>query len=239
MARTTTSDVQSVLERWFHAYGMPSRLRSDGAPQFRDTFTRWCGELGIRHELASAYNPVSNGLAEAGVRVLKETLKKSGVTKGAALEKIVFDLNSMSRGDGSGAPIEIFLGRQVNSSLPNAGSKFIQMKKEVEKRKKMQSRWMDRLGRCSNTDFKEGDQIRAQDPKTGVWNLKGEIKEIREHQVGGAKSYVIEGENGGQYLRNGRYIKLRISKAKIRVRVAFSNDVGCKSDVYCSQRGGA
>ena len=167
------------------------------------------------------------------MRVLKETMKKSGVTKGAALEKLVFDLNSMNRGDGSGTPVDIFLGRQVNTSLPNAGSKFINMKKEVEKRKKMQGRWMDRLGRCSSTDFKEGDLVRVQDPKSGVWNIKGEIQEVREHQVGGSKSYMIAGENGGQYLRNGRYVKLRISKAKVRVKVAFS------SDVLCSQSGGA
>ena len=50
-------------------------------------------------------------------------MKKAGVTKGVALDKMLFDLNSMSRGDGSGAPVEIFLGRTVNTLLPNSGAK--------------------------------------------------------------------------------------------------------------------
>ena len=74
--------------------------------------------MGIKHELSSAYNPWSNWLSEAGVRVVKETMKKAGVVKGVALDKLLFDLNSMSRGDGSGAPVEIFVGRTVNTCCP-------------------------------------------------------------------------------------------------------------------------
>ena len=88
-------------------------------------------------------------------------MKKAGVTKGVALEKLIFDLNSMSRGDGSGTPVEIFLGRPVNTFLPNLGAKYINMKSDVEKRKKMQVKWMDRLGRVSTTDYKKGDLVRV------------------------------------------------------------------------------
>ena len=52
--------------------------------------------------------------------------------------------------------------------------------------------------------------------------------------MGGPKSYMIAGENGGHYLRNGRFVKLRITKARTRVRVAFCGDVLCSA-----QAGGA
>ena len=55
-----------------------------------------------------------------------------------------------------------------------------------------------------------------------VWNIKGEIEEVREVQVGGPKSYVVLGETGGRYLRNGKFVKIRISKARAKVRVTFS-----------------
>ena len=42
LGRTATTDVQGVLERWFFQFGIPSRLQSDGGPQFREGFTRWC-----------------------------------------------------------------------------------------------------------------------------------------------------------------------------------------------------
>ena len=48
--KTATIDVQVVLEKIFYKNGIPSRLRSDSGPQFCKGFTKWCSELGIRHE---------------------------------------------------------------------------------------------------------------------------------------------------------------------------------------------
>ena len=130
--KTATSDVQGVLEKWFYQYGIPSRLRRDGGPQFREGFSRWCRELDIEHELSSSYNPSSKGLSKAAMRVVKETLKKAGVVKGADLYRLMFDLNSMSHANGSGAPIELFLGRNVTTFLPNSGNKFLSVKRDFK-----------------------------------------------------------------------------------------------------------
>ena len=59
--------------------------------------------------------------------------------------------------------------------------------------------------------------------------MKGEIEEVREVQVGSPKSYVVAGETGGKYLRNGKFVKLRITKARAKVRVAFSCDLLCSA----------
>ena len=61
-------------------------------------------------------------MSEAIVRVVKETLKKTKVVKGAALDRALFVLNSMSRADSNGSPVDLFLGRNVNTFLPNAGT---------------------------------------------------------------------------------------------------------------------
>ena len=42
LPKTSTRDVIQALEHWFHQYGFPSRLRTDGGPQFRQEFGRWC-----------------------------------------------------------------------------------------------------------------------------------------------------------------------------------------------------
>ena len=108
--------------------------------------------------------------------MIKETLKKTGVVRGADLERMMFDLNSMSHADGSGAPVDLFLGRIVSTFLPNAGNKFISMRKEVEKRKSLQENWMKKLGRVSSSEFKIGDLVHVQDMKTGMWDFKEELK---------------------------------------------------------------
>ena len=61
---TDTRSVCESLTRWFTEFGWPSYIRIDGGPQFRREFAEYCTANGIKHELASAYNPESNGLAQ-------------------------------------------------------------------------------------------------------------------------------------------------------------------------------
>ena len=60
LTNTTTESLWRKLCSWFYVFGFPLRIRSDGGPQFRQTFASLCSQHGISHELASAYNPTSN-----------------------------------------------------------------------------------------------------------------------------------------------------------------------------------
>ena len=74
---TSSTAVISVLTTWFSLFGWPSSIKSDSGPQFRGEFTRFCETNKISHELSAPYNPKSNGLAEAGVKSVKNILRKS------------------------------------------------------------------------------------------------------------------------------------------------------------------
>ena len=76
--RSLSSDaVLKVLTSWFNLFGWPSSIRSDGGPQFRGEFSRFCSSHDITHEVSAPYNPKSNGLAEAGVKSVKNISRKS------------------------------------------------------------------------------------------------------------------------------------------------------------------
>ena len=81
---------------------------------------------------------------------------------------------------------------------------------------------MKRLGRGSSTAYQVGDKVRVQNTLTGQWSVKGSIGEVIEHDGGDSKTYKVLSEDGAEYLRNGRFIKLRISKIKSRRRVSFA-----------------
>ena len=51
--------------------------------------------MGIKHELASAYNSESNGLAKVCVKAVKTMMQKTGAQKGKELELCLRDLNYM------------------------------------------------------------------------------------------------------------------------------------------------
>ena len=53
----STSTVISTLSTWFNLFGWPMSIRSDGGPQFRGDFSRFCEKNDIRHELSAPYNP--------------------------------------------------------------------------------------------------------------------------------------------------------------------------------------
>ena len=148
-------------------------------------------------------------------------LKKTGAVKGEKLEKLMFSLNAMSRESGAGSPLDHFLGRSVKSQLPNSSLKVISFRKEIERRKLEQEKWMKRIGRGSSTAYQVGDKVRVQNALTGKWSVKGTIGEVIEHDGGESKSYKVVSEEGAEYHRNGRFIKIRISKLKAQRRVRF------------------
>ena len=73
----TSSAILGKLENWFLDFGLPNVIRSDGGPQFRSEFDKYCDLKGIKKETSSAYHPKSNGLAESAVKNMKHLLKKS------------------------------------------------------------------------------------------------------------------------------------------------------------------
>jgi len=73
----STTKLITILMTWFLEAGIPKRIETDGGPQFRDEFTRFCQTWSILHEKSSVSHHQSNGLAEAGIKVAKNLLAKS------------------------------------------------------------------------------------------------------------------------------------------------------------------
>ena len=113
---TNTSAILKQLSKWFTEYGWPSNLRSDGGPQFRTEFSQYCKDNNIKHELASPYNPESNGLAEAAVKNLKAIIIRCN-EKGEDTKLAIAAWRNMARTDGQ-SPSQLFFGRRQKQQLP-------------------------------------------------------------------------------------------------------------------------
>ena len=86
--------ILKVLTSWFNLLGWPSSICSDGGPQFRGDFSRFCDS--IRHKLLAPYNPKSNGHAEAGVKSVKNILRKC-VSSGADPDLMLYEWRNVPR----------------------------------------------------------------------------------------------------------------------------------------------
>ena len=75
---TTAIKTLAVLFSWFcEESGFPTTLVSDNGPQFTSNeFSSKMSKWKIKHILTPPYHPASNGLAERGVGIVKDKLKK-------------------------------------------------------------------------------------------------------------------------------------------------------------------
>lgn len=75
---TTSSAIITHIKNIFARYGVPRILRSDNGPQFNSTdFKNFANEWGFVHITSSPHAHWSNGLAEAGVKIVKNIILKS------------------------------------------------------------------------------------------------------------------------------------------------------------------
>ena len=101
--------------------GVPTRLTTDGGPQFRSSaFASFCSEWNICHDPSSPYNPQSNGAAEAAVKALKHLLMKIG--KGDAYNSSAFREGLLewrnTPGAGGASPTQLLFGRPTRTKVP-------------------------------------------------------------------------------------------------------------------------
>ena len=62
-------------------------------------------------------------------------------------------------------------------------------------------------GRMSRYDYEVGDQVYIQDIKTKKWNIKGTVIDKRPASDGSSpRSFLVEGDLGGTYLRNAKFL---------------------------------
>ena len=198
---SSTQEVIKLMQGWFRTFGYAKRIRHDDGPEFRDKFVAWLRQIGCKSEVSSAYNPASNGLAEAGVKNVKALLKKCLDSK-ECFETALAEFRIAPREDGY-SPAELFYRRQVRGLLPELPCKVNVTAAEKARDKTQENYTVQRQNRSPSKPLVMGQRVWLQDQQTKKWTMEGVIKSIRN----GGRSYVVEMENGAAYLRNRRFIK--------------------------------
>ena len=203
-----TAEVVHRMTECFDFAGWPAAIRTDGGPQFRQEFKNFCESMGIEHELSSAFNPNSNGLAEAAVKNVKYLIEKCSAA-GQNLSEALLEWRNMPRADGY-SPAQMFFGRRQRTRLPTLpvhhapiDNKLAEAarRKTAEENAAVFNQHTKELER-----LEQGQQVWLQDPKTGRWTVAGEVVNERPH--GG--SYVVETEAGRTTTRNRSHIRPKV-----------------------------
>ena len=132
-------------------------MRSDGGPQFRGELVEFCKENSITHELASDYNPKSNGLAEAAVKNVKLLMEKC-CRAGECFDSALYVWKNTPRVDGK-SPVQLLFGRRQLTSLPTRDVKAKNsLSQKVGAAPRRSKRLQDKSG-SSKEETKSGNSL--------------------------------------------------------------------------------
>ena len=196
----TTDSVIKFLEGIFYTFGFPRILRTDGGPAYRKSFTTWCRENYIKHEVSSAYNPESNGLAEVSVKKAKRLIKKTKQMK-QSLQQTIFQMRNTVMSQVGATPSEMFFRRETKNPLPSLPKK---LDLETAMAKKDSKEVYTRRRLHPSKPLHVGQRVDVQNIKTKQWDRQATIQRIRE---GGESFWICFDNEDENVLRNRRYLR--------------------------------
>ena len=191
--KANTTTITNILNDWFVDHGIPVSIRTDGGPQFRGPFDKWCRQNNIRHELSSEIPP----------RV--QLLAKTSTHK--QFQQALRNYHNCPIYDGLSPAQWYFRRRQWTEAVvfPSAYKRIpdqIVAEHETKRRRKT-----DKLRVHANKSSRPkphlyvGQPVLAQHVLTKRWDQRGTIIENRDN----GRSYLVQ-MNGRRYLRNRRFL---------------------------------
>lgn len=207
LRRKQASDVNSNLLEIFSRNGIPRVIIADNMPFSSLECREFAKSLDFRFETSSPHYPKSNGLAERGVQICKDILKKTENMHEAYLA--LLEYRSIPTKDLSFSPAQSLQNRNIRSKIPMKDSKFdpsLNKNVEVEFNKKQENvkKYYDRSAKHRN-DFELNDKVYVWH---GRWQ-KGVVSKVWHTP----RSYLVQTENN-EYRRNSRDLRRRIDSGE-------------------------
>ena len=122
------------------------------------------------------------------------------------LDELVFTINTNQQGANQGCALEWFLGRAINTSIPNSLAKNFGFEEAIQARAEIRMKRFLKPEKGTKLLFAVGELVRIQNPKNQEWDSTGVIDAIRIATDGRVLSYDINLTNGGTTVRHRKYL---------------------------------
>lgn len=206
LSEKSARHVIDVLDRVFCDYGYPTQIRCDNVPFNSSAFDSYANECNIEFVFSSPRYPQSNGLAEKGVAIAKNILKRSyeaGDVK--SFRYRLLEYNSTPVASMGVSPCQLFFGRQLKTRLPTSSGLLLRNNLEenrvtemMERKRRYQKHYYDRSSKPLPV-LNIGDSVIFK--KNGKEWHYGQIVRIVN-----SRSYVVRDGFGNHFRRNRRFI---------------------------------
>lgn len=202
----SASHIVEKLEGLFHQIGYPTTIRSDNNPFNSEVVARFAREANIELRFSSPRYPQSNGLAEKGVAIAKNILKRAIEDNNVGrFQYSILEYNTTPVASLKASPAQLFYGRQVKTKMPISESllhrKWIkeEVVKEaiVEKRKKQKLYYDNHSKELGKLEVNQSVMFRK---SLDAWEYGIVMDNVNN------RSYLIKDSQGKFFRRNRKLI---------------------------------
>lgn len=217
LRRKQASDVNMCLLEIFSRNGIPKVIIADNVPFNSFECREFSKSLDFKFETSSPRYPRSNGMAERGVNIVKDIMRKANNMQEIYLA--LLEYRSTPPKDLSYTPSQLLQNRMIRSKMPMKNSKFEpkmneNVKEELNRKQENVKRFHDRTAKHRN-DFEINDKVYVW---IGRW-VKGEVVKVWHTP----RSYLVKTENN-EYRRNSRDLRRRIDSGEADQDYRFPTD---------------
>ncbi|XP_064629350.1 uncharacterized protein K02A2.6-like [Lineus longissimus] len=190
-------------------YGIPEELVSDNGPQYDSyAFKSFCASYGIKHTTSSPHYAQSNGMVEKCVQTVKKLILKA-LDAGEDANIALLNYRTTPVSSNIASPAKLLMSREPRTTLPMKRSLHQcrptdndSTKEALQHRQDLQKHYYDQRARAEPfPELQTGQNIRVQDPKSGVWNPGYVTEKLSE-----PRSYTVKTDKG-TYRRNRKYLR--------------------------------
>lgn len=202
----SSGHIIELLHRIFSFYGYPTEVRADNSPFGSREFERFANDANIVFKFSSPRYPQSNGLAEKGVAIAKNILRRCH--EDGAMDQLAYrilEYNATPVASMGMSPASLFFGRRIKTKLPivdellhrsAADESTIQQK--FERKKERQKKYYDRSSK-SLPMLDVGTRVIFK--KNGKeWHYGRIVRSVDD------RSYIVVDDYENHYRRNRRFI---------------------------------
>jgi hypothetical protein len=170
------------MEKMFFLLGRPGEIKCDNGPCFRTEFKNWAKERDIIVNNSAPNKPMSNGLAERAVGIVKHMLLKHHLSYEAFMHALM-EFRLTPRTD-SYSPSQVFYGRRMKTDAPITPA-VLRMRTDLSAAESARQRVSDTKRNSANLqstlrpDMIAGQTVSVQNPTTKRWDKRGIIVQAR------------------------------------------------------------
>ena len=106
-----------------------------------------------------------------------------------------------------GSSLERFLGRSINTALPNSLAKTFTFEEAIRERAAVREKRWNKPEKGTKLVFEVGELVKLQHPKTKMWDEEGTVQAVRVALDGRILSYDILLPSGGVTVRHRKYMR--------------------------------